>query len=75
MTARALPLKPCAKTHADGTVWAKGFMRGSVMEGYWEWYRKDGTRMRSGHFTKGKQSGEWTTYDSKGKVVKVTTFN
>jgi antitoxin component YwqK of YwqJK toxin-antitoxin module len=28
--------------------------------------------MRSGYFENGKQTGEWTTYDAKGKVVKVT---
>ena len=28
--------------------------------------------MRSGYFDKGKQVGEWTTYDGKGKVYKVT---
>ena len=28
--------------------------------------------MRTGSFKAGKQIGEWTTYDAKGKVVKVT---
>jgi hypothetical protein len=42
------------------------------MVGYWEWFRKDGTRMRSGHFEDGEQIGEWTTYDTKGEVYKVT---
>ena len=41
-------------------------------DGYWEWFRKGGTRMRSGHFENGKQTGEWITYDSAGKVYKVT---
>jgi antitoxin component YwqK of YwqJK toxin-antitoxin module len=30
--------------------------------------------MRSGNFADGKQVGDWTTYDAKGKVVKVTKF-
>ena len=60
--------------HADGTLWAKGFMQGGKMVGFWKWYRKDGTLMRSGAFTAGKQTGTWTTYDKKGKVVKVTTL-
>ena len=42
------------------------------MDGYWEWFRKTGTIMRSGYFDKGKQVGEWTTYDKDGKVYKVT---
>ncbi len=64
--------------HKDGSIWAKGQMRGEVMEGYWEWFRKPaegkkiGTRMRSGHFKNGKQVGEWITYDKMGKVYKVT---
>jgi len=62
------------KHHNDGTVWAKGTTVSGVPQGYWEWFRKDGSRMRSGYFTDGKQSGKWTTYDRKGKVFKVTEF-
>ena len=58
--------------HADGSIWAKGFMVAGNPDGYWEWFRKDGTKLRSGHFQKGKQVGEWTTYDRKGKAYKVT---
>ncbi len=49
-------------------------MLGDEMHGYWEWFRADGTIMRSGTFDKGKQVGEWTTYDRSGAVVKVTSF-
>ena len=58
--------------HKDGSIWAKGQMIGEVPVGYWEWFRKDGTRLRSGHFEDGKQIGVWTTYDSRGEVYKVT---
>lgn len=58
--------------HKDGSVWAKGQVRGDVPVGYWEWFRKDGTIMRSGHFEDGLPVGEWTTYDKKGAVYKVT---
>jgi len=61
--------------HKDGSVWAKGRTLNGVPTGYWEWFRKDGTRMRSGTFEKGEQVGEWTTYDRSGKVVKVTIIN
>jgi len=44
------------------------------MEGYWEWFRRDGSRMRSGSFTRGEQVGEWTTYRANGSIVKVTTM-
>ena len=59
--------------HRDGSIWARGQMTSDdVMCGYWEWFRKDGSKMRSGYFEDGEQVGEWTTYDRKGKVVKVT---
>ncbi len=58
--------------HKDGSVWAKGQMLGDQQHGYWEWFRKDGVIMRSGHFDKGVQVGEWITYDKQGKVYKVT---
>ena len=58
--------------HKDGSVKAKGYIIDGVLTGYWEWFRKEGTKMRSGYFENGKQAGEWTTYDAGGKVVKVT---
>lgn len=64
--------KPFIKKHRDGSLWAKGQTLNGVPTGYWEWYRKDGTRLRSGYFKAGEQTGEWTTYDAKGRVYKVT---
>lgn len=58
--------------HADGSIWAKGAKVDGQLDGYFEWFRKDGTKMRSGYFLQGKQVGEWTTYDKNGRVVKVT---
>jgi len=58
--------------HKDGSLRAKGNTVKGQPDGYWEWYRLDGTRLRSGYFEKGKQTGKWTTYDKKGKVFKVT---
>ena len=64
--------KPYVKQHKDGSLWARGQVVDGLSEGYWEWFRKDGTKLRSGFFKKGKQTGEWTTYDRKGNVYKVT---
>jgi antitoxin component YwqK of YwqJK toxin-antitoxin module len=66
--------KPCIKYHTDGTVWAKGQTINELPTGYWEWYRKTGTKMRSGTFESGEQIGEWTTYDKDARVYKVTTI-
>jgi antitoxin component YwqK of YwqJK toxin-antitoxin module len=60
------------KYHIDGTLWAKGQTINETPDGSWEWFRKDGTKLRSGYFNKGKQVGEWTTYNQEGKVYKVT---
>jgi len=62
-------------THKDGSIWAKGNMVDGKCHGYWEWFRKDGTKMRSGHFEKNKQVGTWITYDKKGKIVKKTLMD
>ena len=61
------------KYHANGkTRWSKGKVVDGQPDGYWEWYRPDGTLKRSGHFNRGEVVGEWTTYDQAGKVYKVT---
>jgi antitoxin component YwqK of YwqJK toxin-antitoxin module len=65
---------PYTKHHRNGSVWARGQKLGDVPVGYWEWFRIDGTKLRSGSFENGEQSGEWTTYDRDGNVYKVTTI-
>lgn len=60
--------------HRDGTVWARGQVRRDKPTGSWVWFRKDGTRLRSGTFEDGRQVGEWTTYDRQGEVYKVTVM-
>jgi len=73
MAKAAQKLRKHVHYHRDGSVWARGQMTADgVIAGYWEWFRKDGTRMRSGYFEGGEQAGEWTTYDRNGKVVKVS---
>ncbi len=64
--------KSFLKTHRDGSLWVKGQTLRDLPTGYWEWFRKDGTLLRSGFFDSGTQVGEWTTYDAKGKAYKVT---
>ncbi len=72
MSTKAAKPRPHIVHHKDGSVWAKGQTLDGVPTGCWEWFRKDGTRMRSGTFEHGRQVGEWTTYDRAGKVHKVT---
>ncbi|QEN04753.1 hypothetical protein EW093_08550 [Thiospirochaeta perfilievii] len=64
------------KYHANGeTVWSKGRVVKGQAEGYWEWYRIDGTIKRSGNFKNGAQVGEWITYDKVGNPYKKTHFD
>jgi antitoxin component YwqK of YwqJK toxin-antitoxin module len=65
-------MTPFIKLHRDGSLWANGQTVGDVPEGYWEWFRKDGAKLRSGTFRASVQIGEWTTYDAQGKPYKVT---
>lgn len=61
------------KYHANGlTRWSRGKIVDDQPEGYWEWYRLNGTIKRSGYFSHGVPVGEWTTYDEQGKVYKVS---
>lgn len=61
------------KYHANGkTRWSKGKIKHDKPDGYWEWYRLDGTLKRSGHFDQGEAIGEWITYDQAGNIYKVS---
>jgi len=53
--------EPHTHYHKDGSLWARG-------------QTIDGVRMRSGYFESGVQVGQWTTYDKKGEIYKVTTM-
>jgi antitoxin component YwqK of YwqJK toxin-antitoxin module len=65
---------PRENFHKDGSLRARGQMLGDEMHGYWEWFRLDGTIMRSGSFDRGAQTGVWTTYDRGGAPHKQTRF-
>jgi antitoxin component YwqK of YwqJK toxin-antitoxin module len=52
----------------------KGEYSGGKMQGYWEFYRKNGSLLRSGAFDQDRQIGIWRTFDRDGKLVKETNF-
>jgi antitoxin component YwqK of YwqJK toxin-antitoxin module len=60
--------------YQNGNPRYKGKLKNSKMHGYWEFFRKDGTIMRSGSFHLGNQVGVWTTYDQTGHPHKETDF-
>ena len=63
---------PHTEFHRDGTVRAQGQKVNGDLHGYWEWFRLDGTLMRSGTFAAGEQIDEWITYDTHGIPYKTT---
>ena len=71
MNRTRLPL-PYTDYHKDGSLRVTGQTLNSLAEGYWEWFRSNGTVARSGYFRGGIQVGEWITYDQQGTVYKIT---
>ena len=61
--------------YGNGRPKARGKYRGDEMHGAWTFYRTDGTRMRSGSFRDGQQTGEWITYDRLGSPYKTTRLS
>lgn len=58
--------------HRNGSVRACGPVVDGHPDGYWEWFRLDGTKLRSGHFDRGRDVGQWITYDRSGAPHRVT---
>jgi uncharacterized protein YdhG (YjbR/CyaY superfamily) len=58
--------------HANGALKARGRMKDGELHGAWAWWRADGTLLRTGSFDRGRQVGEWTTYDAAGKPARTT---
>jgi uncharacterized protein YdhG (YjbR/CyaY superfamily) len=56
----------------NGYLKHRGRMKDGHMHGEWVFYRRDGSRLRSGRFVRGEQSGLWTTYDRQGNPHRVT---
>ncbi|MGO4785337.1 toxin-antitoxin system YwqK family antitoxin [Cryobacterium sp. W22_MBD10_FK3] len=59
---------------SDGSVKASGFELDGELHGHWEWFRLDGSLLRSGEFDLGHQVGIWRTWDRAGRLVKETAF-
>jgi antitoxin component YwqK of YwqJK toxin-antitoxin module len=66
--------EPAIDYYPNGNVRFRGANLTGRMHGPWEFFRSDGSIMRSGLFDRGKQVGVWRTFDRSGAVVKETTF-
>ena len=65
---------PQTAWYANGRPRYRGAYRDGQMDGFWEFFRSDGSLMRSGSFRLGRQVGRWTTYRRDGIIVRVTEF-
>ncbi|MGY2082668.1 hypothetical protein [Blastococcus sp. SYSU DS0539] len=59
--------------HRDGSVRAGAPWSTGSPTGTGSGSALDGTRLRCGSFDRGRQTGEWTTYDRSGTPYEVTT--
>ena len=60
--------------YANGNLRFRGSNLEGRMHGKWEFFRLDGSLLRTGSFERGKQVGVWRTYDRSGAIVKETRF-
>ena len=74
MTQRSEPV-PYSVAYPSGVVKMRGAHLDGEMHGSWEWYRTDGTVMRTGGFDRGRQIGVWRTFDRSGRLVKETDYS
>ena len=58
----------------NGFLKYRGRMKDGRMHGAWEFFRRDGSPLRSGRFDRGDQVGLWTTFDRTGAPHRVTDF-
>ncbi|MEC5149575.1 hypothetical protein [Cryobacterium sp. GrIS_2_6] len=66
---------PRVDLYANGQTKASGCTLDGELHGEWEWFRTDGTLMRSGEFDRGRQVGVWCTWATDGSLVKETRFH
>ena len=66
--------EPHVEHYGNGKVKLRGFHLDGEMHGAWEFFRLDGSLMRTGAFDRGRQIGPWRTFDRAGRMVKETDF-
>jgi antitoxin component YwqK of YwqJK toxin-antitoxin module len=67
---KASKATPDVAHYAGSAIRYRGFQLDGQMPRAWEFFRKDGSVMRSGEFDRGQRVGVWRTFDRNGKVVK-----
>lgn len=65
---------PTRSYYDNGVMQSKGGYKGGKMHGSWEFFRRDGSVMRTGELKEGAQVGIWRTWDKRGRMLKETAF-
>lgn len=65
---------PVRAYYDNGVLASKGIYKEGKMHGKWEFFRRDGTVMRTGQFNGGVRVGMWRTWDKSAGIVKDTAF-
>ena len=73
MPDRSAPV-PHLERYGNGNPKLTGAHLDGEMHGPWEFFRTDGSLMRTGTFDRGRQVGPWRTFDRAGRLVKETDF-
>ncbi len=60
--------------YPDGKIREEGIYINGMRDGLWEEFSRDGLMAR-GSYHYGKKSGEWRTYDSRGKLLSYKRYN
>lgn len=61
--------------YGTGVLQSRGFTLDGETHGAWEFYRQDGSVMRTGEFDRGRPVGGWRTFDRTGRLIKETDFS
>ena len=67
-------LVPAVNDYPNGQARFHGQYLDGEMHGDWEFFRTDGTVMRSGTFDRGRQVGVWRTFARDGRLVSEKDF-
>ena len=61
--------------YPNGFVKYRGRIKAGEMHGGWEFFRKDGSLMRTGEFRLGEKCGIWRTFSANGFLATEKSFN
>lgn len=55
--------------YKNGTIRSVGKLTDGKRDGYWKWYRADGTKLKTGYFSEGELTKQWMNYNKKESLL------